>query len=185
MTLQMPVDLTRRLKAAIVEKLNPNTESDTRQIWDLWYLPGAYCYLITSVDKILPQTLIQEFRRERDLRVDNLGLPPFAVKCSEQIHVYVNGCFQNIHNDSTRPGYSYVYYLQDDVQFTGGQTFLYTKDFPDPSKPAAGTSFYEQVDPIYSQMLLFNNNIPHLVPVMQGTMNPNRGRITLCSRMLY
>lgn len=179
--LEMPLDLTARLRQAVREKLNPQTGSDVRQIWDLWYMKEQYCYLITNAHKIFTPALLAEFQQARNERVSQIDLKG-SNACLDQVHVYVNGMFQGIHNDSTKAGYSYVYYLQDEIHFTGGQTFLYTKPFPDSTKPAASTAFYERIDPVCGRMVLFNNNIPHQVAQVQGTMDPSAGRMTICSR---
>jgi hypothetical protein len=40
------------------------------------------------------------------------------------------------------------------------------------------------IPPLYDQLALFDDRLPHMVPVVQGTMNPLEGRVCLTGHLI-
>jgi hypothetical protein len=156
------------------------------QCWDFWHLPDVYSYLRTDAAKVLGRDLIDDFlTRLETLCLSELGgVSPL----SPWMSLHLNGMRHQMHNDSCNGVYGYVYSLTRSMQsFSGGQTCLARElvfDALEPRQPNAWRGYFEVIPPIYDQLVLFDDRLPHMVPVVQGTMNPLEGRVCLTGHLV-
>jgi hypothetical protein len=160
----------------------------SHQIWDYWYVPGMYTYLRTEPERVLPPPLVEEFRRALQAwTMESLGL---SCVSPMRLSLYVDGCGQELHNDSGNGRWGFVYSLTewDQRRFHGGETLILKDsgywDSKSLSRPGAGTSFYELVPPRFNQLLLFDDRMIHAVRPLQGTMAPQDGRVVIHGHVL-
>ena len=156
------------------------------QCWDYWFLPEVYCYLRTDATKVLGVDLVDDFltRLEVLCLAELGGVSPR----SPWMSLHLNGMRHEIHNDSCNGVYGYVYSLtRNSSSFTGGQTCVAREqvfDALEPRQPKAWRRYFEVFPPVYDQLILFDDRLPHMVPVVQGTMNPLEGRVCLTGHLV-
>jgi len=154
--------------------------------WDYWHMPDRYCYLRTDAIKVLGGDLVDDFlNRLEELCLSELkGVSPL----SPWLSLHLNGMRHEIHNDSCNGVYGYVYSLTRDANaFSGGQTCIAREkvfDTLEPRQPKAWLGYFEVIPPVYDQLTLFDDRLPHMVPVVQGTMNPLEGRLCLTGHLV-
>jgi hypothetical protein len=158
-------------------KHSPQTHMD----WDYWYVPGLYAYLRTSPDKIIGQHLTKQFHdRLFEWSTATLGLGSAR---ASYLSLYIDGCRQNQHNDSTNGRFGFVYSLTKDVRKTsGGETMIWHDDDYFETRmrrPCAGTDFFEAIEPRFNRLLVFDDRMPHAVQLVEGNMDPLEGRIVV------
>src|SRR3954468_20135254 len=103
---------------------NPAQHSpQMHQVWNYWHVPGSYTYLRTSPEKVIGGEKVGQFVNAlRDWSAINLGL---AGVTWPYLSLYVPGCLQGLHNDSTNGRLGYVYSLtRNDRRTIGGETVL-------------------------------------------------------------
>lgn len=154
---------------------------DTHQVWNYWHVPRLYTYLRTSPEKIFPIELVQQFHsRLTAWAQERLGLGhvswPF-------LSLYVSGCMQHLHNDSTNGRFGYVYSLTPAARRTSGGDTMVLKEgdlFRGKLKTAdAGSGLYDLIPPAFDRLVLFDDRMPHGVSRVEGTMEPLHGRVVL------
>jgi hypothetical protein len=156
------------------------------QCWDYWFLPGVYCYLRTDTIKVLGADLVDDFltRLEELCNTELNGVSPR----SPWLSLHLDGMRHEIHNDSCNGIYGYVYSLtRNPDAFSGGQTCVAKEqvfDALEPRQPKAWQGYFEVIPPLYNQLALFDDRLPHMVPVVQGTMNPLEGRLCLTGHLI-
>jgi hypothetical protein len=110
----------------------------------------------------------------------NLGL---AAVTWPYLSLYVPGCVQGLHNDSTNGRLGFVYSLTRNTRKTiGGETVIvHDRDLFRTSldRPAAGTGLFDLVEPRFNRLTLFDDRIPHAVQRVDGPMDPLEGRFVL------
>jgi hypothetical protein len=154
---------------------------ETHQIWNYWFVPDAYTYLRTAAERILPFDAMRDF---------TLALQNFAATRLGLTHVtrpllslYVNGCFQAFHNDSTNGRFAFVYSLtKPQRSFTGGETLVWHEGdyFAEQFlKPLAATGLYQSIAPDFNRLVLFDDRMPHAVAPIFGRMDPAEGRLVM------
>lgn len=153
----------------------------THQVWNYWYVPGSYTYLRTTPEKVIAQAKVETFVAAlRDWAARNLGL---AGVTWPYLSLYVPGCAQGLHNDSTNGRLGYVYSLtRNERQTLGGETVIvHDRDLFRTSldKPGAGTDLFDLVPPRFNRLTLFDDRIPHAVQRVDGSMDPLEGRFVL------
>jgi len=153
----------------------------THQIWNYWYVPGLYTYLRTSPDRLMPRALVDRFvARLTDWATQRLGLGHVTWP---YLSLYVDGCGQGIHNDSTNGRFGFVYSLTlDDRQSRGGQTIVFKEGDPFRgrlNRADAGTGLYDLIEPKFNRLVLFDDRMPHGVQRIEGAMDPLDGRVVL------
>jgi hypothetical protein len=174
-----------RLRAAVdAHFAEPMRHDPTRhQIWNYWYVPEIYTYLRTQPEKVVGPDLAQRF-------FDHLRRHAFETYGLGKVYwpylsVYVAGCHQALHNDSRGGRIGYVYSLTnwDRRNFAGGETLLFKEGSwsGDPSVADAkgARNFYDLIPPLFNQLLVFDDRVPHAVQRVEGTMDPGAGRIVL------
>lgn len=162
---------------------NPNTHSQEHQIWNYWYVPESYTYLRTAPGKVVPEPLVARFvQRLNHWAMTTLGL---GTRQNPWLSLYVDGCVQTIHNDALNGQMGYVYSITkwDERNFLGGETLLFRPDrYWGTSRmrtSGAGRSFYELIPARFNQLLVFDDRIIHGVSPVQGTMDPQQGRVVI------
>jgi len=161
---------------------NPAQHRPTvHQVWNYWHVPGSYTYLRTSPEKVIARDKVERFvERLRDWSARNLG---FAAVTWPYLSLYVPGCSQGLHNDSTNGRLGFVYSLTPNARQTiGGETVLVQdRDLfrSNLNTAAAGTGLYDLVPPQFNRLILFDDRIPHAVQRVDGSMDPLEGRIVL------
>jgi hypothetical protein len=151
------------------------------QVWNYWHVPGSYTYLRTSPEKVIAREKVEFFVETlRAWSALNLG---FAAVTWPYLSLYVPGCSQGLHNDSTNGRLGFVYSLTPNSRQTiGGETVLVQdRDLfrSNLSTAAAGTGLYDLVPPQFNRLILFDDRIPHAVQRVDGSMDPLEGRIVL------
>jgi hypothetical protein len=177
-------DGAAELRAAFEEHfLNPHTHTARHDVWDYWYVPETYTYLKTNPAKVVPEPLLARFlQRLNGWAIATLGV---STRLNPYLSLYVNGCRQAIHNDSTAGQLGYVYSITkwDERNFLGGETLLFRQNQywgTDRIRSAGATvAFYEKVPARFNQLLLFDDRVIHGVEPIQGTMDPLCGRVVL------
>ena len=156
------------------------------QCWDYWYMPNVYCYLRTDPTKVLGNDLVADFLRSLNALCHSElnGVMPL----SPWMSVHLDGMRHEIHNDSCNGIYAYVYSLTQDINaFTGGETCVAREQVFDALEPRrfnAWHGYFEVIPPLYNQLTLFDDRLPHMVPVVQGSMNPLKGRLCLTGHLV-
>lgn len=154
---------------------------DTHQVWNYWHVPGSYTYLRTTPEKVIAREKVEQFVNGlRDWAARNLGLAGITWP---YLSLYVPGCVQGLHNDSTNGRLGYVYSLTSDERTTlGGETLLmHERDLFRSSldAAAAGTDLFDLIEPRFNRLTLFDDRIPHAVQRLDGPMDPREGRFVL------
>jgi hypothetical protein len=154
---------------------------ETHQVWNYWFVPDSYTYLRTAPEKVLERRRIEAFHNAlRDWSVAMLGM---ANVTWPYLSLYVSGCRQNWHNDSTNGRFGFVYSLTRDQRRTiGGETLV--RHEIDPfrahlARAGAGREFYEPIEPRFNRLVVFDDRLPHSVERVDGSMDPVEGRIVL------
>jgi hypothetical protein len=161
---------------------NPEKHSPSvHQVWNYWHVPASYTYLRTTPEKVIAREKVERFvERLRSWSAQNLG---FAGVTWPYLSLYVPGCVQGLHNDSTNGRLGFVYSLTPNSRQTiGGETVLVQdRDLfrSNLNNAAAGTGLYDLVPPQFNRLILFDDRIPHAVQRVDGSMDPLEGRIVL------
>jgi hypothetical protein len=175
-----------RLREAVLAHFaRPHAAGPQHHIWNYWYVPDAYAYLRADPAAILPADGLRALVAQINLWAENR----YGLRCAARprLSMYVNGCFQNPHNDATNGRMGWVYSLSPDEPrpFRGGETLLFRIDtlnywksgaFREPRGPG---QIYDSVPPSFNQLLAFDDRIVHAVAPIQGTMDPADARIVL------
>lgn len=153
----------------------------THQVWNYWHVPGSYTYLRTTPEKVIEQPKVEHFvDKLRSWAAENLGL---AMVTWPYLSLYVPGCLQGLHNDSTNGRLGYVFSLtRNDRKTIGGETVIvHDRDLFRTSldKAQAGIDLFDLVDPRFNRLTLFDDRIPHAVQRVDGPMDPLEGRFVL------
>jgi hypothetical protein len=153
----------------------------THQVWNYWHVPGSYTYLRTTPEKVIARPKVEAFVAAlRDWSARYLGL---AGVTWPYLSLYVPGCAQGLHNDSTNGRLGFVYSLTRNERLTmGGETVLmHDRDLFRTSldQAAAGTDLFDLVSPRFNRLTLFDDRIPHAVQRLDGSMDPIEGRFVL------
>jgi|SRR5579884_2481345 len=153
---------------------NPYSQSATGQIWELWYVPETYNLLRTLPQKVIPGDLIVSLMDA--LRALNLGDPNWPV-----MSMYLSGMKQEVHNDAAAGKFAYVFSLTlDDRRSIGGETRIWKPNSMIlGNRPNAGQGFFDAIPPRFGQLLLFNDQCPHSVVMMEGASTPADARVVL------
>ncbi len=160
---------------------DPGAHGSDQQLWNYWYVPDSYTYLRTSPEKVIARDKVEGFVQglSRWAAV-NLG---FAKVTWPFLSLYIPGCSQVLHNDSTNGRMGFVYSLTRNERKTiGGETIVMQdgdlfRSFLD--RPAAGVGLFERIEPLFNRLVLFDDRVPHAVQRVEGSMDPVEGRFVL------
>ncbi|MEA3038180.1 MAG: hypothetical protein QOE79_693 [Sphingomonadales bacterium] len=154
---------------------------ETHQIWNYWFVPDLYTYLRTAPEKVLSRELVQSFHE----RLSRWALERLGLTCVTwpNLSLYVDGCVQHLHNDSTNGRFGFVYSLTlDNRRSVGGETIVLREGDlfrAHLTRSGAGTAMHELIDPRFNRLVLFDDRMPHGVRRIEGAMDPLDGRIVL------
>jgi hypothetical protein len=179
----LPAEQSAAMRADIdAHFANPAAHAPaTHQLWNYWHVPGSYTYLRTAPEKVIALAKVEAFVAAlRDWAARNLGL---AGLTWPYLSLYIPGCAQGLHNDSTNGRLGYVYSLtRDERQTIGGETMIVQdRDLfrSNLDRAAAGTGLFDLVPPRFNRLTLFDDRIPHAVQRIEGSMDPAEGRFVL------
>ena len=160
---------------------DPGRHTADHQLWNYWYVPNSYTYLRTNPEKVIGQDKVDGFVQALGRwAAVNLG---FASVTWPFLSLYVPGCSQVLHNDSTNGRMGFVYSLtRNDRKTIGGETIVMRdtdlfRAYLD--KPAAGIGLFEPIAPLFNRLVLFDDRVPHAVQRVEGSMDPVEGRFVL------
>lgn len=161
----------------------PDKNTDRHIVWNYWHVPGLYTYLKTNPSKVLPEPLVTRFmQRLNAWAMATLGL---STRSHPWLSLYVNGCGQDLHNDSLNGQMGFVFSLTrwEGRNFHGGETILFRPDnYWETDRIAdsgAGVTFSEKIPSCFNRLLVFDDRMIHGVQPVQGTMDPLAGRVVL------
>jgi hypothetical protein len=154
---------------------------ESHQVWNYWFVPELYTYLRTTPEKIVRRDrVIAFFETLRRWSIGSLGL---AGVTWPYLSLYVDGCRQGFHTDARNGRFGFVYSLTREERRTiGGETLVMRERDPfrgNLTRPAAGSTFYETVEPRFNRLLVFDDRLPHSVSPVEGSMDPVEGRFVL------
>ena len=161
---------------------NPNAHrAETHQIWDYWFVPGLYTYLRTSPEKIIIREHVNVFQQTLiHWSLTTLGMGSLT---RPYLSLYVSGCRQGWHNDSTNGRFGFVYSLtKDDRRTVGGETLILREGDlfrGNLTRPNAGRGLHEIVEPKFNRLVIFDDRLSHAVERVEGPMDPAEGRFVL------
>jgi Rps23 Pro-64 3,4-dihydroxylase Tpa1-like proline 4-hydroxylase len=154
---------------------------ERHQVWNYWYVPQLYTYLRTSPEKVIAAPLVRRFYEALSVfarEVVGLGHVTWP-----NLSLYVDGCEQQLHNDSANGRLGYVYSLTRDSRKTiGGETILLKEGDgfrANLERAAAGWGLYDLIEPSFNRLALFDDRMPHGVRRVDGSMDPLEGRFVL------
>ena len=179
----LPLDAAEAMRFDIDTHFG-STEShrpETHQVWNYWFVPGLYAYLRTTPEKLIRRDRVDNFMQVlRRWSADALGLREVTWP---YLSLYVSGCRQNLHNDSTNGRFAFVYSLTRDKRMTsGGETLVLNEGdlFRNNVATAqAGSGFYSSIEPRFNRLVVFDDRMPHGVERVDGSMDPVEGRFVL------
>ena len=155
--------------------------AETHQIWNYWFVPELYTYLRTIPEKIIAPTSVDQFIAR--LKNWSTGYCGMAEVTRPYLSLYVPGCHQGLHNDSGNGRFAFVYSLtRNPRRTTGGETILLREGDhfrENLSRPNAGQSFYDLVEPRFNRLAIFDDRMLHGVTRLEGAMDPIEGRFVL------
>jgi len=156
-----------------------------RFVWDYWHVPNQYTFLRTPAFHYFPKNIYQELHESLvQWGRQNLGChtisPPW-------LSVYVEGCSQELHGDLPHGPWAFVYSLTDwkNRIFKGGETRLLRTEILDhwnsrlSERGMEKDDVFQEIAPLFNQLLVFDPRIPHGVKEVRGVSNPAQGRIVI------
>lgn len=154
---------------------------DRHQVWNYWHVPGLYTYLRTMPEKLIERALVERFVQSLTILAQYmLGLGHVTWP---YLSLYVDGCEQKLHNDSTNGRFGFVYSLTWDERKTiGGETIVLREGdlFRDNmGRASAGSGLLDLIEPKFNRLTLFDDRMPHGVQRVEGSMDPVEGRFVL------
>lgn len=154
---------------------------ESHQVWNYWHVPGLYTYLRTTPEKVIERALVESFFEtlaawaRRTLGLGSVTWPFLSL--------YVDGCEQTLHNDSTNGRFGFVYSLTADRRTTSGGETIVLKEGDlfraNMGRPCAGRDMFDLIEPSFNRLTLFDDRMPHGVKRVEGPMDPLEGRFVL------
>jgi hypothetical protein len=179
----MPPAVAQDMRAAVEAHLGSPYEHapKTHLDWDYWYVPGLYTYLRTLPERVIGPELTATFHdRLFQWSAQTLG---FGAAKAAYLSLYINGCRQGQHNDSTNGRFGFVYSLTKNMRRTsGGETLIWREEDYFKTRlhrPSAGSDFFQSIEPRFNRLVVFDDRMPHAVQLVEGNMDPLEGRIVI------
>lgn len=176
----LPRETALAMRAGIEKHFSDmqNHRPQTHQIWNYWHVPGLYTYLRTTPERLMERRHVDDFVDAlRTFSMDRLGMGDVT---RPYLSMYVNGCRQNVHNDSNNGRFAFVYSLTKNKRMTtGGETIVYKEGdlFREHvGTSSAGPGFFSAIEPRFNRLVLFDDRMPHAVERVDGSMDPIEGR---------
>jgi len=161
---------------------DPNAHrADTHQVWNYWFVPEQYTYLRTSPEKVISRARVEAFMNSLGRwSLTTLGM---GAVTWPYLSLYISGCRQGWHNDSTNGRFGFVYSLtKNERRTSGGETLILREGDPFRAHlgtPAAGHALHDAVEPRFNRLVVFDDRLPHAVEPIAGVMDPAEGRFVL------
>ena len=154
---------------------------DSHQIWNYWFVPGLYTYLRTAPERVLQRGDVELFMEVlSSWSTSRLGLRQATWP---YLSLYVSGCRQNLHNDSSNGAFAFVYSLtRNERKTTGGETIVLHEGDPfrrNLATPQAGRGLFDAIEPRFNRLVVFDDRLVHGVERVEGSMDPVEGRFVL------
>lgn len=179
----LKADLAAAMRADIDDHFaNPyQHKSERHEAWNYWHVPGTYNYLRTTPEKVIAKAKVEAFVDQlRLFAAVRLG---FASVTWPFLGLYVPGCSQTLHNDTTNGRLGYVFSLtRNERKTTGGETIvMQDRDLfrANLDTAAAGVALFDLIEPRFNRLSLFDDRVPHGVQRVEGVMDPLEGRFVL------
>jgi hypothetical protein len=179
----LPQDQALAMRAEIDAHFsNPyQHKADTHQVWNYWYVPGAYTFMRTAPENVIEQPKVQSFIDQlTKWTISSLGLGDVTWP---YLSFYVNGCSQTLHNDAPNGRFAYVYSLTKPQRKTiGGETIVVVEQDvfrQHLRKPTTLGGFSHAIEPRFNRLVIFDDRIVHGVERVAGSMDPVEGRFVL------
>ncbi|HMJ92533.1 MAG TPA: hypothetical protein VK472_00390 [Allosphingosinicella sp.] len=179
----LPIALAEQMRQGIDDHFaEPHKHTpETHQSWNYWYVPDLYTYLRTQPEKIMARPLVERFHAAlQKWARETLGMGRVTWP---YLSLYIDGCQQNLHNDSTNGRFGYVYSLTwDDRKTIGGETIVLREGDlfrANLTSSAAGFGLYDLIQPRFNRLAMFDDRMPHGVQRVEGSMDPLEGRFVL------
>lgn len=154
---------------------------DRHQIWNYWHVPGLYTYLRTMPEKVIERQFVARFVEA--LTIWSQYMLGLGHVTWPYLSLYVDGCEQKLHNDSTNGRFGFVYSLTlDERKTTGGETIVLKEGDlfrGNMGRATAGSDLLDLLEPRFNRLVLFDDRMPHGVQRVEGSMNPIEGRFVL------
>jgi hypothetical protein len=183
-------DRAADLRAAFDAAVDPDAVTPKHFCWNYWNVPGQYTYLRTPARTFFDGELFAAFER----RLCDWGKATIGCNLANSywLSFYVDGCRQELHADVAHGPWAWVYSITkwDTRGFRGGETQLARDETLDYWR--RGDAFlrgaelgadrgrlFEEIDPHFGQLVLFDGRIPHGVREVRGTDDPRDSRIVL------
>ena len=158
-----------------------NHRPESHQVWNYWFVPGLYTYLRTAPERVLQAADVELFMEVlSSWSTSRLGLRQVTWP---YLSLYVSGCRQNLHNDSSNGAFAFVYSLtRNDRKTSGGETIvLHEGDLfrRHVATPQAGRGLFDAIEPRFNRLVVFDDRLIHGVERVDGSMDPVEGRFVL------
>ena len=182
----LPLALAEAMRADIdAHFAKPHAHTEAHQIWNYWYVPELYTYLRAQPEKVFRPDRVETFMATlREWSRENLGL---ANVTHPFLSLYVSGCRQGWHNDAGNGRFAFVYSLtRNDRATIGGETLVMREGVAlrsNLTRPMAGGSFYQAVEPLFNRLVVFDDRVAHAVERVDGSMDPVQGRFVMHGHM--
>ncbi len=183
----LPAEVAARLRADIERHFGDPSghQAATHQVWNYWFVPTLYTYLRTAPEKILQRADVELFMEVlSSWSASRLGLRRVTWP---YLSLYVSGCRQNLHNDSSNGAFAFVYSLtRNDRKTRGGETIvlhegdLFRRYL---ATPQAGRGLFDAIEPRFNRLVVFDDRLVHGVERVEGSMDPIEGRFVLHGHM--
>ncbi len=179
----LPMEVALSMRADIEKHFGTPDKhrAETHQVWNYWYVLDTYTYLRTVPENIIEKDKVATFiAKLRDWTVDRLGL---GMVTWPILSLYIDGCNQQLHNDSMNGRFAFVYSLTKPERRTiGGGTIVMHAGDPfrrNLYNPTAMGAFCEVIEPRFNRLVIFDDRMIHGVERVEGSMNPVEGRFVL------
>jgi hypothetical protein len=154
---------------------------ETHQVWNYWFVPGQYTYLRTNPEKVFGREHVETFMSAlRQWAAVTLGMNEVTWP---YLSLYVNGCRQGVHNDTSNGRFAYVFSVtRNERKSTGGDTIVFREGDlfrKGVNMPSAGSDFCASIEPLFNRLVIFDDRMPHAVDPVEGPMDPLEGRLVL------
>lgn len=179
----LPTDRALSMRADIEKHFSDpyRHEAKTHQVWNYWYVAGAYNFLRTAPERVIEQPKVQAFIDQlQGWTISTLGLGNVTWP---YLSFYIDGCSQTLHNDAMNGRFAYVYSLTKLNRRTiGGETLVVGegdiyRDHLRKSTTLGG--FSNAIEPRFNRLVIFDDRAIHGVERVAGSMDPVEGRFVL------
>jgi hypothetical protein len=182
----LPAAQAAALRATFVSRFaEPRGTASNRFVWDNWHCGEQYNLVRTPAQPFFGDKAYAELCDQitafgqRELGCETIT-PPW-------LSYYVDGCSQALHTDAWHGPFAYVLSLTEweGRAFTGGETRIMRREILDfwrgykQGDAIEQASIFEEIEPLFNRLTVFDPRIPHGVKEVRGTRDPLKGRLVL------